>query len=90
MWEPTLPLLVTLQMQSTFRWIQFGLVAGVRGGVLSAESDVQLELQGRYDEALAMMEDCTELRKSKRGSDHLHTTSLVETLNKWYIEKASS
>jgi len=44
------------------------------------------KVQGRNDEAILLLEKCTQLRKKVLGARHPYTTSLLATLNGWQLE----
>jgi hypothetical protein len=39
--------------------------------------------QGRDEEAMALMEDCTRMQKRVLGPDHPYSTYSQDTLNEW-------
>ena len=45
--------------------------------------------QGRAEEAMALMEDCTRMQKRVLGPDHPYTTDSQGTLNEWRMGNSS-
>jgi hypothetical protein len=46
----------------------------------------KLQSQARHDEAFALMERCSQLRKQVLGEQHPHTKSSHDTLSDWRTE----